>query len=455
MPLSHTHAAIVSIGDELTLGQALDTNSKWLADQLLNLGITTIEHVTISDDQAQTADTLRRLARSVPLILSTGGLGPTLDDLTRQALADVLGESLITDADAMKTLEARFAARGRALSEIQRIQACRPPSASMILNANGTAPGLHATIHTGTEKNHNSESDVPVADVFCLPGPPGEMKPMFETHVLPRLRVQSGLTVLTQFIHLAGIGEGDAAAKLGALMDRTRNPLVGITASLGVLTCRIRYQGPLAASQATQQMDETERLIRGVLGPHVFADGQATLVGTVLGLLKARGETLVTVESCTGGMLGEFITDVPGASAAYDGGFVTYSNSLKTGLVGVPKDLIEKQGAVSEQTAYEMALGGFARTLANHCLAITGVAGPDGGTDSKPVGTVFIALASRPTGWEGAEHIQVRRFLISGARDDIRRRAAMAALTILLFWLRDGEAGGEKFKLLWEVSGYV
>ncbi|MBC7771990.1 MAG: CinA family nicotinamide mononucleotide deamidase-related protein [Pyrinomonadaceae bacterium] len=449
MPPSHTHAAIVSIGDELTLGQSLDTNSKWLADRLMSLGITTIEHMTIGDDQAQTAETFRRLARTAPLILTTGGLGPTLDDLTRQALADVLGETLIIDDDAMQTLRARFAARGRTLSEIQRIQAHRPPSASMIPNSNGTAPGLQATIRvgvmaTGAENNHGA------SDIFCLPGPPGEMKPMFENHVLPRLRAESGMTVMTRFIHLAGIGEGDAAAKLGSLMDRARNPLVGITASLGVLTCRVRYQGPLAASEAAGQMDETDRLIRSMLGAHVFADGPATLVGSLLALLKTRDEKLVTVESCTGGMLGEFITDVPGASAVYEGGFVTYSNSLKSELAGVAKEIIESHGAVSEQTARAMSLGGLARLGANHCLAITGVAGPEGGTQSKPVGTVFIGLASRREEQVGAQIVQVRRFLINGTRDDIRRRAAMAALTMLLFWLRDGETGGEKFKLLWE-----
>lgn len=452
----HQHAAILSIGDELSLGQSLDTNSRWVADRLTNLGVTTIEHVTIGDDEALTADTFRRLASRADLIVSTGGLGPTLDDLTRQALANVLDESLITDADALATLIARFTARGRVMSDLQRLQALRPPSARMLPNPNGTAPGLHAVVKipadsssaSSGESSNRGESSPRSVDVFCLPGPPGEMKPMFEAQVTPAIRLEPGRRVITHFIHLAGIGEGDAATKLGTLMDRARVPLVGITASGGVLTCRVRYDGVLDEAEVKRLIDDTDQLIRQALGVNVFGQGTDTVVSSVLNEMASRGETLACVESCTGGALGQMISDVPGSSSVFIGGLVTYSNELKTALAEVPAELLAALGAVSEPVARAMASGGLRRTGASRCLSITGIAGPAGGTTAKPVGTVYIGMASaNRNGGEPA--VEVRRFAFTGSRADIRQRAAMTAMGMLLFSLRGSLS---QMKLLWEVA---
>ena len=441
----HQHAAILSIGDELSLGQSLDTNSRWVADRLTNLGVTTIEHVTIGDDESLTADTFRRLASRADLIVSTGGLGPTLDDLTRQALASVLGEVLITDDEALATLIARFTARGRVMSDLQRLQSLRPPSARMLPNPNGTAPGLHAVVKIPA--GSSSASSPRSVDVFCLPGPPGEMKPMFEAQVTPAIRLEAGRRVMTHFIHLAGIGEGDAAAKLGQLMDRARVPLVGITASGGVLTCRVRYDGVLDESEVKRLIDDTDQLIRQALGVHVFGQGSDTVVSSVLNDMASRGETLACVESCTGGALGQMISDVPGSSSVFIGGLVTYSNELKTALADVPVELLAAHGAVSEPVARAMASGGLRRTGASRCLSITGIAGPAGGTTAKPVGTVYIGMASaNAAGAESA--VEVRRFAFTGSRADVRQRAAMTAMVMLLFSLRGSLS---QMKLLWEV----
>lgn len=437
MSFLHTRAAIASIGDELVLGQKLDTNSQWLSDRLMQAGIVTAEHVTIEDDLDLTASTLARLAQHANVILCTGGLGPTLDDLTRQALAKVMGEELVLDHPALEAITARFTARGRAMSDAQKIQACRPASARMIPNAWGTAPGLRATISGGAGTQ---------ADVFCLPGPPGEMKPMFEAHVLPALRTDPARLVLTRFVHLTGIGEGDAGVKLGELMDRRRMPLVGITVSGGILTCRVRYEGNAPREEAERQLEETLRAIRGRLGDYIYGEGTDTLMGCLLCALKERSRTLATVESCTAGMLGATITETPGCSAVYVGGFQTYSNELKVSLVGVSPEDLKVHGAVSDAVARSMAVGGLERTGATDALAITGIAGPDGGSDAKPVGTFCVGHAWRTPSNE--LRTDVRRFFAPGTRDEVRRRATLAALQMLRLSLVREEPQGQR--LLWE-----
>lgn len=442
MPSYHAHAAIISIGDELVLGQSLDTNSRWLSDRLAQLGITTVEHVTVGDDLGRTTEVFRRLAESASLVISTGGLGPTLDDLTRQALAKQLGEDLIIDHAALDAIRERFEARGRKMSDIQKIQACRPPSARMIPNAWGTAPGLRATLGT---------RDGSSADVICLPGPPGEMIPMFETHVIPTLRLDPSRLLLTRFVHLTGIGEGDAGVKLGDLMDRSRVPLVGITVSGGILTCRVRYDGtvesPQQADDAAKSMDATVRAIRARLGDYVYSETGETLVAVLVREMKARRRTLAVVESCTAGMIASAITEAPGSSAAFAGGFVTYSNELKERLVGVPAGELRTHGAVSAPVARAMAVAGLERTGATDCLAVTGVAGPDGGTAEKPVGTFHIAHAWRVD--NGPTQFDIRRFLAPGSRDEVRRRATLAALQMLRLSLMDRPSDQ---RLLWEVA---
>ncbi len=434
----HSTAAILSIGDELAIGQSLDTNSRWIAERLTSRGITVCEHATIGDRLDDHARALRRLAGEVDLIVSSGGLGPTADDLTREALAAAMGEPLEEDAAALGGIRRLLEARGRTMTDLQRLQARRPRSGRCLENANGTAPGLAATVRLGGR----------ACDVFCLPGPPDEMKPMFARFVEPSLRPAPGRVVKTRVLHTLGLAESEVARRLGPLMERTRNPLVGTTASGGVVSVRIRYEG--ASAGADQAMQAAESGCREVLGPVVFGAEAETMATVVLGLLRERGERLVVAESCTGGGLGAMFTETPGSSDALLGGWITYSNAMKTAGLGVPRDLLEAHGAVSEPVARAMALGALERAPApgaQHALAITGIAGPDGGTEAKPVGTVFIGRATR-RGAQRDPECEVRRFSIPGGREAVRERSALLALGMLRLALIEAEGQ----RLLWETG---
>lgn len=431
---AHRTAAILSIGDELTLGQTLDTNSRWLSSRLVDLGVMPRVHITVPDDRGAHARVLVELARGHDLIISTGGLGPTEDDLTRHALADAMGEALVEDAGALETLRRQASGRGVEITAHRRLQALRPAGASMIANSNGTAPGLRARLGG--------------CEVFCLPGPPNEMRPMFESAVAPALEEwgrASGAAVATRVLHTYGLAEADVAARLGEMMRRGRNPTVGTTASGGMVSVRMRHEGE--GSAGAREIAACERAVRAALSPHVFGEGDDTLAGVVVRGLTERREKVMTIESCTGGGLAGAITALPGSSAVFDAGLVTYANEIKTMLCAVPRETLDAHGAVSAETARAMAegaLGTMAGASAHHALSVTGIAGPGGATPVKPVGLVYIARASR-TG--GAVDVEVRRFQFTGTREDVRQRSVMSALAMLWFYL-----GGERVgRLLWEV----
>ncbi len=431
----HTRAAILSVGDELILGQTLDTNSRWLSAALADIGIIPIEHATVPDDRNSQASLLLRMAERADIILCTGGLGPTADDLTRHALSDALGDSLVEDETALAQVESWFTSRKRAMPAINRIQAMRPTRAQCIRNHHGTAPGLSASIRT---------SDSREVDVFCLPGPPAEMIPMFNDSVRPLLRTPTDRLVRTRVLHCFGIGESDLATRLGALMNRDRNPLVGTTASGGVVSCRVRYEGPGPAEAADAAVDDTLATCASLAGPFGFGTGNQTLPEVVLSLLRDRGQTMSTVESCTGGLLGGLLTEIPGSSDSYTGGLITYANDLKFALADVPRELLGPggPGSVSADAALAMAVGGLRRMNSDHCLSITGIAGPGGGSDAKPVGTVWIGRASRDGSTE------TRRFLMAGSRQTIRDWSAKSALAIMRLHI----LGVNGVRLLREVS---
>ncbi len=424
----HDRASILAIGDEIVLGQKTNTNSVWLAQQLAALGVMTVEHVSVEDDVRLIEKAMRRLAADAPLVICTGGLGPTADDLTRDALAAALGEKLEEDGAVVEAIRVRLAARGREMKESHRVQALRPKSATALLNDAGTAPGLRAIVGG--------------ADVYCLPGPPNEMQPMFEREVGPAIRAPEGERITTRLLQVCGLVESEAAHRLGDVLARDRMPTVGITASRSILTLRLRHRG--VPGTAVGALDATEEVIRERLGPFLLARGDTTLPERVLQLLIEREQTVVTIESCTGGMVSAMLSDVPGSSAALLGGWVTYSNTMKSREVAVPPDVLERHGAVSEPVARAMVEGGLIAGDADHALAITGVAGPSGGSDDKPVGTVYIARASR----EGVGvDTEIRRFGFAGSRDDVRERSAVTALNMLRLHL----LGARVSPLAWEV----
>ncbi len=435
----HRSAAVLAVGDELTLGQTLDTNSAWIAERLLNRGVRVDEHATVDDNDERITHAMDRLASGHDLLICTGGLGPTADDLTRAALARMLGEPLIEDEQALAHIKEWFAGRG-GMPPSNRVQAMRPVSARCLENPHGTAPGLAAS--------------TPRCNIFCLPGPPHEMQPMFGAFVEPALCPEPGRVTQTRIILTFGIGESRVAERLGELMDRDRParglPLVGTTASRGVVACRIRHTGPDSASVAGA-LDEVEQEINRRLGPAVFdrrdpaagdpPDIADALPRAVVSLLRDRGERLAVAESCTAGLLGAEITRIPGSSEVFTGGWLTYSNEMKTSMLGVPGAVLQREGAVSGSCALAMARGAVERSGADHALSITGVAGPGGGTGKKPVGSVWIGQAST------AGDNEARLFRFRGDRDAIRAWAMRTALGLLRLRL-----AGQDMRMLAEIE---
>ena len=408
-----TCAVILAIGDELTLGQTVDTNSAWLSARLIEQGILTAYHATVPDDLDAITRAVQDAARAAPLVLITCGLGPTEDDLTRDALAQAADAPLAMHQPSLERLHQFFLSINRPMPERNRVQALCPKGAEMLENDRGTAPGIRMSLARAT--------------VVAMPGVPHEMKAMYERHVAPRLTAQSGRVILTEAVHTFGIGESQVAAQLGDLMQRGTNPQVGTTVSAGIVTVRVRSE--FADRERAQfKLKETLDLIGARLGDAVFGLGTMTLQEAVARLLRDRQKTVVTAESCTGGLVAKLLTDVAGSSAYFRGGWVVYANDLKERELQVPHELLATHGSVSEPVARALAEHAIRKGLADFALAITGIAGPDGGTPEKPVGTVWIAVAENSGG--GIAIRAVRR-QFPGLRDLVRERAAKTALNDL------------------------
>ncbi|MDP9174628.1 MAG: competence/damage-inducible protein A [Planctomycetota bacterium] len=407
-------AIILSVGDELVLGQTVDTNSAWVSAQLAAVGCDIAAHATVPDDQPAIEAAIRAAASACDVLIISGGLGPTADDLTRQALAGVLNQPLELDKIWLGKLEEFFRQRNRPMAPTNRIQAMIPRGAKMIDNSAGTAPGIEATLQS--------------CHIFSIPGVPKEMKLMFQQSILPSIaQTAGGAVILSRTLHTFGVGESSIAQILGDLMDRKRNPSVGTSVFGGLVSLRLNSRFPNRET-AQQKLDETDNHCRRVLGDLIYGQDDQSLAQAVSKLLVESRATVSTAESCTGGLLAKMLTDIPGSSRYFQRGWITYSNQSKTDLLGVPPDLIAKQGAVSEPVASAMASGARARSEASAAMAISGVAGPEGGTPEKPVGTVCIALATQET-------VIVRTFNFAGDREMIRDRSAKMALTLLRYSL--------------------
>ncbi|MFH0983055.1 MAG: competence/damage-inducible protein A [Planctomycetota bacterium] len=406
-------AEIISVGTELTTGAVTDTNSAWLSRRLADLGVTVMRHVTVDDDRARLGEAMASAAGRADAVIVNGGLGPTRDDLTRFALADVLGQPLERSAEAQAQIEALFTRMGRRPSATDPVQALIPRGAAVIENAIGTAPGIEALVGD--------------CRVFCLPGVPREMQRMFE-EVAVRLRaahVAGTGTIAIRALHTFGAYEADLGRRIERLMEPGRNPAVGTTASDGVISVRIVARGTDPA-EAQALADQDEQAVRGILGDLIFGTGDDTLASVVARQLTERRLTIATAESCTGGLLAKMLTDVSGSSAYFLRGHVTYSNEAKVELLGVPAGLLDAHGAVSEEVARAMAVGCRERSRTDLAVSITGIAGPTGGSATKPIGLVYIGLAD-------AAGVEVKRcrFAPHLAREAIRDRACKTALSMI------------------------
>jgi len=403
-------ASIVSIGNELLNGQTTDTNATYLSSKLLSVNIPVVSIYVIGDDENAIVRALNLACSDADVVIATGGLGPTDDDLTRQAFAEFLGSELQLHNELLQKIRDFFGSRSLQMPDKNKIQAYIPTGAMAIANNLGTAPGIMA----------EREGKL----LFALPGVPSEMKQMFEESVLTILQQVAGeQAIVVRKLKCFGAGESAVAEMLGDMMQRDRNPLINCTVQYGVVTLHIIATAK-DKEKAMQMAENDEKSLRNMLGKLVYGTGEQTLAEVVGEKLVRNKKTLAVAESCTGGMLAKLLTDIPGASRYFMSGWVAYSNQAKISELGVPDDLIQKYGAVSEQVAEAMAQGARRKAGTDFAIATTGIAGPAGGSEQKPVGLVYIAIDSD----SGCE---TGRYLFSHDREFIRLRAAQTALNML------------------------
>lgn len=396
---------VINTGTELLLGEVTNTHLSFIGSELLPTGLRLSRQVAVPDGDA-IREVLEETFGRADVVIVTGGLGPTSDDITREITAELLGATLIHDEEVWQRAIARFARRGVVPGDNVRREAMRPEHGIVLLNDHGTAPGLYFPAADG--KPH----------IFLLPGPPRELKPMFSRQVIPILQMLHVVAVpqIMSVQRVIGIGES-------AVADLVSDELLKLGIEIGYC-CRPGEVDVRLIGDA-KRVAQGEVIVREKLGEAVFGIGEQSLEEIVVAKLIEGKQTLATAESCTGGLLADRITNIPGASQVFLAGFVTYSNIAKSDAISVPAGLIAEHGAVSKEVSIAMAEGALAKSGADFALSTTGIAGPDGGTPEKPVGLVFMSLAQQN------HTTQVRRFTFTGDRQTFKRMATNTALDLL------------------------
>ena len=402
-------AEIIAVGTELLMGEILNSNSRDIARELYNLGIDVYHQSVVGDNLNRVSKELETAFERADLVITTGGLGPTRDDLTKEAAAHFLKREMILDEESIRHLENFFGSRGLPLNEGNKRQAYFPEGAKIIPNENGTAP---ACIIEFDEKV-----------LVILPGPPREVIPLMEKYIIPYLEKRTGKVFISDIINISGIGEGHMEEKIMDIIEAQENPTVAPYAKEHGLTLRV------TASASTEQearllLEPVVKKICDRLGMDVYAIGDTTLEAVVASLLIEQNLSISVAESCSGGLLAGRLINYPGISKVFKEGFITYSNESKINTLGVDSKILSKYGAVSEEVAKQMAKGAADRAKSDVALSITGIAGPDGGTDEKPVGLIYIGLYL-------LGEVKVMKMESWGSRDNVRRRAVSQALDML------------------------
>jgi len=408
-----TRAEVISVGTELLLGQIVDTNAVYICTVLADLGIAVYYRSTVGDNVRRVQDVFRQALDRVDLIISTGGLGPTDDDLTVAAVAEAMGIPLELHAEAWAHIQEFFHKRNRPLTEQQQKQAVLPAGARMIPNSRGSAPGVII--------EHGAKT------LVFVPGVPREMKGMIEDHVVPYLRTRglAGQEVIrSHILRIVGLGESVVEDRVRDLMRSSTNPTIAPYAHTG--ECHLRVTARGSEREAGRLLAEMEVRLRERLGTAIYAVGDAPLEEVVARDLLDRRVTVAVAESCTGGLIGHRLTRTPGASAYMDGGVIAYSNAAKRRWLAVPDDLLERYGAVSAEVARAMAEAVRAQAGTDLGIATTGIAGPTGATAEKPIGLVFIALAHA----EGTE-VREMRYGTEPGREGVKSLASQTALDMI------------------------
>ena len=411
---------LISVGTELLLGNIVNTNAQYLAEQCALLGMSMYSQTVVGDNKNRLAEAFRTALKRSDIVILTGGLGPTEDDLTKEVCAEVMGIPLVDDSHTRERLRAYF--EGSIYKEIPENnwkQAQVPAGAKVLDNDNGTAPGLIM------EKFGKS--------AILLPGPPDELHPLFQEQVVPYLRALRPEYIFSRMVKICGVGESAVEDKLLDLIDQQTNPTIATYAKIGEVHVRVTARAA-DEEEAKKLIKPVVKEIRSRLGDNVYSvqEGE-TLEMAVVGLLKKHGLTVTTAESCTGGLLAGRLVNVPGASEVFREGFITYANKAKRKRLDVSKSTLKKYGAVSEQTAREMAMGGVFATDADVCVAVTGIAGPDSDGD-KPVGLVYIACYMD-------EKVRVEQYQFRGNRAKIREQSVVKALDLLRRTILDSDRG--------------
>lgn len=408
--MSEMRAEIISIGTELLLGEVVDTNAAFIADQLAQAGINLYYKTTVGDNWLRLNSALSIALSRANLLIVTGGLGPTQDDITKDVIAGAVGHSLTLHNDALQHIQHYLQMSGRPMTETSRRQAMFPEGADMIPNPNGSAPGVWL------ETNDRI--------IISLPGVPHEMRAMMQETVVPRLTEKQQIAPLhSKVLRFLGIGESALEREVIDIIEQQSTPTLAIYASLSDVRLRMTCRAE-TAEEAEALFAPLEEEIRKRVGKYLYAMGEESLEQTIGKSLIEHNKTLAVAESCSGGLLGHQLTTVAGSSQYFMGGIVAYDNEVKEQLLSVPSDMIERHGAVSEQVAYAMADGVRQRLDTDFGIGITGIAGPDGGTDEKPVGTVYVACTSPSVR-------QVVHRVFKGKREVVKERSAREALRLL------------------------
>ena len=402
---------LISVGTELLLGNIVNTNAAYLSEKCAQLGLSLYYQTVVGDNEERLAETLKTAVDRSDVVILSGGLGPTKDDLTKEVTAKVMGRELVEDAHSKERIQAFFKnSQFKVITENNWKQALVPKDSIVVENANGTAPGI--IIEEGDKA------------VILLPGPPNELIPMFEHDIFPYLRNRQPEVIYSQMVKICGMGESMVETKIVDLIDSQTNPTVAPYAKIGEVHLRVTAKGE-TEEEARKLTKPLVKELKSRFEDYIYTtEEQVTLEEAVIKLLKKNNLTLTTAESCTGGMLSARLVNVPGVSDVFKQGLVTYSNRAKKKLLDVKKSTLKDHGAVSEQCAKEMAKGGVLSTGSDVCVAITGIAGPDGGTEDKPVGLVYISCYMK-------DKVTVRKFQFKGNREKIREYSVVNSLVLL------------------------
>ena len=403
---------LIAVGTELLLGQLVDTNTTFVASQLAQNGIDVHGTQNVGDNLKRISGAMAGALERADGVITTGGLGPTVDDLTKEAVCDLLDIDTVLDQQSYDAMEKFFAQLGRTMRENNRKQAEIPRGSHVLRNNQGTAPGFVAFRSDGKF-------------IACMPGVPREMKPMLAEELIPFLRQRYHLdeTIVTRIVHTVNIAESEIDHRIQDLFREGENPKIAVLAHEGL--CDVKVMAKAHSTQEAQALiAPVQAQIEERLSGHIFGFDAQTLEGAIHSLLQNRGRKIAVAESCTGGRIAAALTATPGSSKSFLGGVVAYDNEVKSSLLGVTKATLERFGAVSEETATEMATGVRKKLAADYSISTTGVAGPDGGSDEKPVGLVWFAMD------DGSEVVS-RKFIFPGNREAVQRRATTMALGLV------------------------